>query len=103
MKNRILVWAVVFIMVVCSVNLEAKERRGADLVITKTDGQQIGGELIAVKPSSLLLLDPQTVGDVSVDIGDLKVIRIVKKSKALQGGGLGLAAGLVAGFIIGGT
>jgi len=47
-------------------------------------GQQIEGELITVKPNSLLLLDTEGK-DVSIDIGDIKVIRIVKKSKALLG------------------
>ena len=65
------------------------ERKQGAIVITKTDGQQIGGELITVKPNSLLLLDTEGK-DVSVDIGDIKVIRIVKKSKALLGAGLGL-------------
>ena len=37
-------------------NLIAKERRGAELIVQKKDGQQIRGELIAVKQNSLLLL-----------------------------------------------
>jgi hypothetical protein len=65
------------------------ERKQGAIVITKTDGQQIEGELITVKLNSLLLLDTEGK-DVSVDIGDIKVIRIVKKSKALLGAGLGL-------------
>jgi hypothetical protein len=82
-----------------SVNLYAKERRGAKLIITKKDGQLIEGELITVKPNSLLLLDTEGK-DVSVDIVDIKVIIVVKKSKfwkgsfygLLLGGGLGVAA-----------
>jgi len=86
-----------------SVNLYAKERRGAKLLITKKDGQLIAGELIVVKPTSLLLLN--TVGkDVAVDIADIKLIRIVKKSKALLGGGIGLViciggAGLIGALV----
>jgi len=52
----------------------------------------IRGELIAVKQNSLLLLDAEGK-DVSIDIADIKVIRIVKKSKALQGAGLGSLIG----------
>jgi hypothetical protein len=103
MKKSVLALVLVFFTVVCSGNLIAKERHGADLVITKTDGQQINGELIAVKETSLLLLDSQTGADVSVEIGEIRVIRIVKKSKALLGIGIGLLAGLVGGLIIGGT
>ena len=79
----------VFSLMTLSANLYAKERRGAKLIIAKKDGQQIEGELITVKPNSLLLLDTEGK-DVSVGIADIKVIRIVKKSKALLGAGLGL-------------
>ena len=81
-----------------TVKIRFPERKQGAIVITKTDGQLIGGELIAVKPNSLLLLD--TVGkDVSVDIGDIKVIRIVKKSKAGLGARIGSAAGTLGGII----
>jgi len=84
-----------FSLMMLSANLYAKERRGAKLTVTKKDGQQIEGELITVKPNSLLLLSI-TGRDVSVDIADIKVIKIVKKSKALLGAGIGLLAGIVA-------
>lgn len=79
-------------LMMISVNLYAKERRGAKLIITKKEGQQVEGELITVKPNSLLLLDAEGK-DVSIDIADIKVIRIVKKSKVLLGSGLGLLIG----------
>jgi hypothetical protein len=90
----------IFSLVMLSGNLYAKERRGAKLVITKKDGQQIRGELITVKPNSLLLLDAEEK-DVSIDIRDIKVIRIVKKSKVLKGIGLGLLIGGGTGALIG--
>jgi len=77
-----------FSLMMLSANLYAKERRGAKLLITKKDGQQISGELITVKPNSLLLLDTEGK-DVSVDIADIEVITIVKKSKLWTGAGLG--------------
>ncbi|MBA7603676.1 hypothetical protein ES703_10791 [subsurface metagenome] len=79
----------IFSLVLLSANLYAKERRGAKLIITGKDGWQTEGELITVKPNSLLLLSI-TGRDVSVDIADIKVIRVVKKSKALLGSGIGL-------------
>ncbi len=79
----------VFSLMMLSANLYAKERRGAKLIITKKNGYQTEGELIAVKPNSLLLLSI-TGRDMSVDITDIKVIRVVKKSKAYLGAGLGL-------------
>ena len=89
-----------FSLMMLSVNLYAKERRGAKLIVTKKDGQQIKGELITVKPNSLLLLDTEGK-DVSVGIGDIKVIRIAKKSKVLMGIGLGLLIGAGTGALIG--
>ena len=66
--------------------------RGAKVIITKTDGQQIKGELIAVKPNSLLLSGfPEPV--VSVGIADIRAVRIVKKSKSSLGAGIGGAIG----------
>jgi hypothetical protein len=100
MKNNVLVLVVVSSLLICSGNLFANERRGADLVITKTDGQEIKGELIAVKPSSLLLLDSQTGGDVSAEIGEIEAIKIVKKSKALVIGAGGLGLGVVMGILL---
>ena len=72
----------VFSLMMLSANLYAKERRGAKLIITKKDGQLIEGELITVKENSLLVLDTEGK-DVSIDIGDIKVIE--KKSQIGKG------------------
>jgi len=87
-------------LMMLSANLYAKERRGAKLRVTKLDGQLIKGELIVVKPNSLLLLDTEGK-DVSVGIEDIKVIRIVKKSKAGKGALYGLLIGGVIGVATG--
>jgi hypothetical protein len=86
----------VFSLLTLSANLYAK-KRGAWLIVTKKDGRQTEGELITVKPDSLLLLD--NVGrDVSIDIADIRVIRIVKKSKASLGAKIGGVAGTISGI-----
>ncbi|MBA7704948.1 hypothetical protein ES703_113771 [subsurface metagenome] len=77
-----------------------RKKRGANLIIQKINGQQIWGELITIKPSSLLLLDAGGK-DVSVDIADIKVITVVKKSQALLGVGTGLLGGAGSGAAIG--
>ena len=91
----------VFSLVMLSTNLYAKERRGAKLIITKKNGFQTEGELITVKPNSLLLLNTEG-RDISVGIADIRVIKIVKKSQAwvgalsgfLMGGALGASLGI---------
>ena len=76
--------------------LSARERRGANLVITLKDGHFVTGELIAVKPDSLLLLAEK---DESVDLAGIRSIRIVRKSKARLGGLYGSLAGTLSGGI----
>ncbi len=99
MKKFTALFLVVSLMML-SVNLYAKERRGAKLIITKKDGRQISGELITVKPNSLLLLDRESGADVSVDIGDIKFIKILKQSKARKGALLGGLIGGLSGALV---
>ena len=99
-RNKLVSLFLVFSLLVLSANLYAKERRGAKLQITKKNGIQIAGELITVKPNSLLLLNTEGK-DVSIDIADIKVIRIVKKSKALVGATYGAFVGGGIGAIVG--
>lgn len=103
--KRIIALFIAFSLMILSGNLMAKERRGAEIKIYKTKPQMEGtpwetphirGELIAVKKSSLLLLDSEGA-DVSVDIKDIKFIKIAKKSKAI----LGLLLGGTMGALIG--
>ena len=101
MKNKVLVLAVIFPLLTCSGSLTAKERRGAELKILKKDRMVLKGELIAVKPASLLLMDSQSGRDLSVDIDDIITITIAKKSKALPGLALGLGGGILAACLIG--
>lgn len=93
----------VFSLIILSVNLFAKERRGAEIIITKKNGAEIKGELIAVKLNYLLVLTKWTGRDVSVDITDVEAITIVKKSKAGKGaifGGLvGVSCSVYTGIL----
>ena len=68
-------------------------KEGADLTIQRTDGQQIRGELIAVKESSLLVMESVTLNDLTIDIRDIKVMTIHRKSKFWRGAGLGFLMG----------
>ena len=100
MKKFISLFLVVSILAF-SVNLFAKERKGADLIIQRTNGTQVRGELIAVKQTSLLLLERESGVDVSVDIREIKLIEIVKKSKTLARGSIGLISGGMVGALFG--
>lgn len=75
------------------------ERKGAELMIQKTGGGQLQGELIAVRGESLILLVDGL--DASVELGEIGHITVVRKSRALQGIGYGALAGLGAGIVAG--
>jgi len=60
------------------------KRRGINLNVTKTDGQPIKGELIAVKENSLLLLEKEVGVDVSINISDVKIITIKGPTTVLR-------------------
>lgn len=79
--------------------LSAAERRGAGLVITLKDGQTVTGELIGVKPSSVLLLTPAGK-DESIDVAGIREIKVVRKSRALKGALYGFLAGAVGGIAL---
>jgi len=81
--------------------LTANERRGADLVILKTDSNQVQGELIAVKENSLLLKEHDSGADVTAVFGEIRSIKIVKKSKSGKGALYGFGIGAIGGSLYG--
>jgi hypothetical protein len=97
--KKLIYLLLVFSILTLSMPLSAKERKGADLIIQKTDGTQVRGELIAVKQNSLVLMERDSGADVTVDIKDVNIIKIVKKSKTLAWGGIGLVSGAVIGVL----
>jgi hypothetical protein len=87
MKKTISLFLVLSLLLL-SIPLTAKEKKGADLMVRKTDGTEVRGELIAVKENSVVLMDGNSGADVTVGVDDISLIKIVKKSKALQDAGL---------------
>ena len=100
MPVRIMAAALVVWILVMPRGLAAGGRRGANLVITRLDGTRVSGELVAVKPESLLLLTDNAI-DASVDLADIKSVRIMRRSRAGLFAGIAGAAGLVGGALLG--
>ncbi|NTV80650.1 MAG: hypothetical protein HGA24_04415 [Candidatus Aminicenantes bacterium] len=91
--NRPAAIVLAILMLVLPGSLIARDKRGATIVVTFKDGHFAEGELIAVKPDSLLLLAGK---DETVALAEVRSIRVVRKSRALVGGLCGLAAGITA-------
>jgi hypothetical protein len=79
--------------------LPAKERRGAVIIVTRLDGSGVKGELIAVRPDSLLLLSEGK--DVSIGRTDIQTVVIIRKSRAGLLAAVGGAAGAAVGVVLG--
>ena len=99
MTSKLIASVLIISFLIFPADLSAKERRGASIVVTRLDGSQLSGELIAVKRDSLLLLSNGR--DESIDLADVKTVRIVKKSLAGKGALYGFLAGAVGGAGVG--
>ena len=75
----------IFTLLYLSGNVFAKDKRGAELVILKKDGQSIRGELIVVKRNTILLNIHYSSIEVSIDSADIKTITTGEKSSAREG------------------
>lgn len=91
--------AIVF-FIVLPITASAKEPRGAGIVVTCTDGRQTEGELLAVKPDSLLLLGFGNKGE-RIDLAAIQSVRIKRKAHAGTLALGGLVAGALGGAIFG--
>jgi hypothetical protein len=97
-SGKRIVTVLAFLILVLPEAISARERRGANLLVTLKDGHSAAGELIAVKPDSLLLLN-FAGADQSVELVGIRSIRIIKESKAGQGAIYGALAGtLISGL-----
>lgn len=102
-KGKKIILAALFIAVVAfpSHSYSKVKKHGAELLIQKKDGQRIKGELLTVKGSNLLLKDSSSLSGLTLDIGEINSIQVVKKSKLFQGLGYGLLIGGGSGAFVG--
>jgi hypothetical protein len=79
----------------------ARERRGAQIIVTNLDGTTASGELLAVNDETLVIKDGPASSGVLTNLKDIRCVRIVRRSKiwtglgkgALIGGGVGAGLG----------
>jgi len=90
----------VFCLVTLSGNLTAQARKGVKIEVETNDGQIMNGELISVKRDSLLMLDAETMADVSVKLEEVKTIQVNNKGRILELGIAGVLLGVAAQGLI---
>lgn len=90
-----------FLVIFLNVSYAAGKKRGAVLLMTTQNGQNIKGELLAVKEAKLILLDMVTSKGIEVEIDTIRHIRIVRRSQILKGIGKSLLIGAGSGFLLG--
>ncbi len=78
--------------------LAAKGRRGATVVVTRLDGTRVSGELVAVKPDSLLLIGSDG-NDETTRLADIATVRLVRRAPLALSALAGFGAGAVAGYL----
>ena len=89
--------ALVMIVSLLAQPLPAKERRGATVEVTMTDGSKVRGELLAVKVDALLIYDRDSGQGRSIDLQQVNHVTLLRKLKFLTGIAIGLGVGLVVG------
>jgi hypothetical protein len=102
MRKNVIVAVLLLFMPLLFTDVTAKEKKhGAQLSIQKKDSQEVRGELLTVKGSHLLLMDSSSLSGVTLDIGEISRIRVVKKSKFFKGLGYGSLLGVGIGAMLG--
>jgi len=77
--------------------LAAKGRRGALIMLTKADGAEVRGELVSVKPDSIILLRS---GDVlTIPRDKVHSVTLMRRSRRGSGALTGLTTGAIVGVV----
>ncbi len=79
--------------------LPAAGRRGADVVVVRMDGVVLAGELIVVRPASIVVLTSDGT-DSTIPVADIASVRVRKKSKGGIGALVGFAGGVALASLI---
>jgi hypothetical protein len=96
-NNKLIPMAIIFVLVMTWVRLllpAAGSRKGSTVVVTMTDGRVFKGELLSVRTDVLLVYDQSGGRGERLDLQQVKKVRLLRKSRFLQGFGIGLLVGL---------
>jgi hypothetical protein len=79
--------------------LSARPKRGAEVIVTKLDGNMAKGELVSVKPDSLLVLRKGAA--LTIPRGKVRSVSIMRRSKMASGALTGFTTGALLGVMWG--
>ena len=99
--SKLLLGLVIVTLLVPAQSWAKRDKKGATIVVTKTDGAQVEGELLTVKTASILLRLSSEFKGVEINVNEISQIRINKKSKFFSGIGKGLLIGAGTGALLG--
>lgn len=96
-RNLILFGCLAFSLGVFPARLFCDEKQGANIIVNLIDRPPAGGELLAVREDSLILMDTNLKTGLTIDFRDIKSVQIIRKSQVF----LGMLGGFAAGLAIG--
>lgn len=99
--GQVMVLLVVFSLIFPVHTWAKKVKRGAQIVVTKTDGNMVEGELLSVKQDSILLLTQSGTTGNEINVNEIQTINIKKRSRFFQGIGKGFLIGALSGALLG--
>ncbi|MBE0665777.1 MAG: hypothetical protein IH584_08110 [Candidatus Aminicenantes bacterium] len=76
----------------------SRERRGATVEVTMTDGSKVRGELLAVKTDTLLVYDRTAGQGKIIELRQVDRVKVLKKTKFGEGLLIGLVVGVGISF-----
>jgi hypothetical protein len=96
-NSKLIPMAIIFVLVTTWVRLPlpaAGSRKGSTVVVTMTDGRVLKGELLSVRTNVLLVCDQSDGRGERLDLQQVVKVRVLRKSRILQGLGIGFLVGL---------
>ncbi len=96
-RKTVVIWIILSLLLIPSA-LAAREKRGEWLRIEKTDGGMVEGELLKVSGESLFLFDEIGQRGCQVNLEDVLLLGLRRKTNVIGGIGIGLLAGIGAGI-----
>ena len=92
---------VVLVLALLAPALGVKERREAQVIVTKRDGTVVQGELLAVRDANVIIMDRSTSGGITVGLQEIQEVKVVRSSKVLKKMGKGFLFGGLIGAGLG--